>query len=132
MKTSLNKELGAAQAIPQFDTFGIVADLVSEAGRRLAEETVRQTNDSELRNLIRMADALNKRYIVAAGSFNGKGISATLCEDEQTLIAAFQMVNIRMNEIGSCTTAWKVAPDACAVILEKAVAICNKKKRRPR
>lgn len=132
MKISLNKKLASAQAIPQFDTFGIVADLASVAGRKLAEETVRQTNDSELRNLIRMTDALNKRYIVAAGSFNGKGISASLCNDEQTLIAAFQMVNIRMDEIGSCTTAWMFAPDACRVLLEKAVAICNKQKGGPR
>lgn len=117
---------------PQYDTFGIVVDLSDESGRKLAEETVRRSNDSELRNLITIADGLNKRYIVAAGSFSGKGISASLCDDEQSLIAAFQMVNTRMDEIGSQTTMWMFAPDACAVMLERAVAKCNQKKRWPK
>ena len=60
--------------LTQFDSLGIAVDLTSEAGRKLAEEIVRQTGDEELRNLISIANALNKRYIVAAGCFNGKGI----------------------------------------------------------
>ena len=89
----------------EMDTLGIVVDLHDEGGRNLAQVTVRQTGDPELRNLIRMADALGKRYLIAAGRFNGKGIFAALCDDEQALIVAFQVVNARMDEIGSCTTA---------------------------
>jgi hypothetical protein len=112
----------------QFDTLGIVADLSDEVGREFAERSVRQTNNIELRNLITMADGLNKRYIVAAGRFNGKGNFASFCGDKQTLIAAFQMANARMDEVGSCTTTWFFAPDACRALLENAVAKCNKKK----
>lgn len=118
----------AKETQTQFVTFEIVADLSDEVGRKLAEEIVRRTNDSELCNPITIADGLNKRYLVAAGSFSGKGISTSLCDNEQRLIAAFLMVNTRMDETGSQTTMWMFAPDACAVMLEKAVAKCNQKK----
>lgn len=115
----------------QFVTFGIVADLSDEVGRELAERTVQQTNSSELRNIITMVDGFSKRYIVAAGRFNGKEIIGSLCNDEETVSATFQMVNSRMDEVGSNTTKWICVPDACSAMLEKAVAKCNQKKRWP-
>lgn len=113
------------------DTFGIVADLSDEVGRELAERTIQQTNSSELRNLITMADGFSKRYIVAAGRFNDKGIVGSLCDDEETVIATFQMVNSRMAEVGSNITMWICVPDACKALLEKTVANYNQKKRWP-
>ena len=101
----------------RMDSMGIVVDLLDAEGRSLAQESVRQTGDSELRNLLHMAQKLGKRYLVAAGRFNNKGISATLCDDEQTLIAAFQVVNARMDEIGSRVTAWLIKPDSCGAVL---------------
>ncbi|MEP6605767.1 MAG: hypothetical protein ABJA60_06575, partial [Nitrosospira sp.] len=72
--------------------------------------------DSELRNLMSLARTLGKRYLIAAG-FNGKGISAIVCDDDQALITAFEMVNVRMDEIGSHGTAWLIKPDACGELL---------------
>ncbi|SFM59127.1 hypothetical protein [Nitrosomonas communis] len=109
------------------DTLGIVADLRSVKGRMLVQEILKQTNDPEFRNLISMADTLNKRYIIAAGSFNGRGILSVLCDDEQTLIAACQNINIRMDEIGSSTTAWLISPNNCAILLKEALAQSTKK-----
>ncbi len=107
-------EVGAWATV---DTLGIVVDLNDEGGRGLAQATVSRTGDPELRNLISLADGLGKRYLVAAGRFNGKGITAVLCDDEPNLVAAFQMVNVRMDEIGSHTTAWMIEPAACAALL---------------
>ncbi|NBQ68736.1 MAG: hypothetical protein EBU46_07860 [Nitrosomonadaceae bacterium] len=111
------------------DTLGIVVDLSNMEGRNLAEETLRQTNDPELNKLITMADELGKKYIIAAGQFNGKGISSVICDDDSMLIAAFRTVNERMREIGSQTTVWLIKPDACVTLLEKAIAQRAKKKR---
>jgi hypothetical protein len=113
---------------PPFDTLGIVVDLHDEGGRNLAQVTVRQTGDPELRNLISMADALGKRYLIAAGRFNGKGIFAALCDDEQTLIASFQVANARMDEIGSSTTAWLIKPNSYGALLTKDAEQCAKKR----
>ena len=110
------------------DTLGIIADLTNVEGRNLAEETVSQTGDLEFRGLIEVAQELGKKYIVAAGKFNSKGISAMLCDDDQMLTFAFKTVNERMREIGSHTTAWIIKPDACAVLLEKAIARTKKKR----
>jgi hypothetical protein len=109
------------------DTLGIVADLRSVEGRMLVQEILKQTNDPEFRNLISMAETLNKRYIIAAGSFNGKGISSFLCDDEPTLVIAFQDINIRMDEIESNTTAWLISPNNCAILLKEALAQSTKK-----
>ena len=104
----------------EISTFGIVVDLHDEGGRILAQETVLQTGDSELRNLVSMAQALGKKYLVAAGRFDGIGIFGVVCDDNEGLIAAFQMANARLKETGSYTTAWMIKPDACAALLEKA------------
>lgn len=112
------------------DTLGIIADLTNKEGRKLVDETLRQTNDPELRKLIDMVDALNIRYIVAAGSFNGQGISSVLCDDESKLIIAFHTVNSRMNEIGSRKTAWLIKPNTCKTLLEKSLAQLLAKKKR--
>jgi hypothetical protein len=116
------------KSIPPFNTLGIVVDMHNEEGRNLAQATMRQTGDPELRNLISMAQTLGKRYLVAAGKFDGKGLSATLCDDDQTLIASFQMVNARMDEIGSRTTAWMIKPDACGALLAKSTGSGVKKR----
>jgi hypothetical protein len=57
------------KSIPPFNTLGIVVDMHNEEGRNLAQATMRQTGDPELRNLISMAQTLGKRYLVAAGKF---------------------------------------------------------------
>ncbi len=104
------------------DTYGIVADLSSIEGRDLVEETVCLTGDTQLQNLIEIAQAVDKKYLIVAGRFDGKGISSVICDDDSTLITAFRTINERMREIGSCTTAWLIKPDACVTLLEKAIA----------
>jgi len=104
----------------EISTFGIVVDLHDEGGRILAQETVLQTGDSELRNLVSMAQALGKKYLVAAGRFDGIGIFGAVCDDDENLIVIFQAANARLKETGSYTTAWMIKPDACAALLEKA------------
>ena len=104
----------------EISTFGIVVDLHDEGGRILAQETVLQTGDSELRNLVSMAQALRKKYLVAAGRFDGIGIFGAVCDDDENLIVIFQAANARLKETGSYTTAWMIKPDACAALLEKA------------
>ena len=105
----------------EISTFGIVVDLHDEGGRILALETVLQTGDSELRNLVSMAQALRKKYLVAAGRFDGiGGIFGAVCDDDENLIVIFQAANARLKETGSYTTAWMIKPDACAALLEKA------------
>jgi len=117
MKTFPNQTVSLGSC--EMSTLGIVVDLHDEEGRNLAQETIRQTKDSEFTNLISMAQALGNRYVVAAGKFNGKGIFGTFCNDDKYLVAAFQMANERMDEIGSHTTAWTIKPDTCAILLEK-------------
>ena len=104
----------------EISTFGIVVDLHDEGGRILALETVLQTGNSELRNLVSMAQALGKKYLVAAGRFDGIGIFGAVCDDDENLIVTFQAANVRLKEIGSPTTGWMIKPDACAALLEKA------------
>jgi len=104
----------------EISTFGIVVDLHDEGGRILALETVLQTGNSELRNLVSMAQALGKKYLVAAGRFDGTGIFGVVCDDDENLIVIFQAANARLKETGSYTTAWMSKPDACAALLEKA------------
>ena len=118
MKTPLNQTVSLDSC--EMSTLGIVVDLHDEEGRNLAQETIRQTKDSEFTNLISMAQVLGNRYVVAAGKFNGKGIFGTFCNDDKYLVAAFQMANARMDEIGSRTTGWMIKPDACADLLGKA------------
>ncbi len=118
MKTLPNQEVSLGSC--EMSTLGIVADLHDEEGRNLAEETMRQTGDSEFTNLINMAQTLGKRYVVAAGKFNGRGIFGIFCDSDKHLVAAFQMANARMDEIGSRTTGWMIKPDTCVAILEKA------------
>jgi hypothetical protein len=115
-----DKAMKALNTSSQFDTLGIVADLTHSEGLNLAQTTVRETGDSELRNLLTMAQALGMRYVIAAGRFNGKGIFGAMCSNEQDVAASFQMANDRMDEIGSRTTAWLAKPDALAALLEKA------------
>lgn len=100
---------------------GIVVDLHNEEGRTLAETTAKQTCDSEFRNFLLLAQGLGKRYLVAAGRFNSKGIFATFCDDDANLVLAFQMANSRMNEIGSRTTGWLIKPRECAAFLERSL-----------
>ena len=103
----------------EMDTLGIVADLHDEGGRDLAQETIRQTGDLELRNLVSMAQALEKRYLIAAGRFNDTGIIGAVCDDNEGLIAAYQMANARLKKTGSLTTAWMIKPEEYAALLEK-------------
>lgn len=116
------KQLDAVHTVSQH-TLGIVVDIFDEGGRNLAEETVRQTEDPEFRKLLSMAHELRKRYIVAAGRFNGKGISGVVCNDSEHLVVAFDVINARMDEIGSCTTVWLIKPDACVALLEKSTRL---------
>lgn len=116
MKTTTLTQ-AALLSSPEIDTFGIIVDLHKEEGRHLAWETAHQTGDAEFRNLLNLGQALGKRYLVAAGRFEGKGISAAFCDDDQTLIAAFQMVNKRINEMGSHVTAWLIKPDSCGAVV---------------
>lgn len=101
----------------QFDTLGILADLKHPEGLELAQASVRETGDKELRNLVIMAQALGARYVVAAGRFNGKGIFGAMCANEQDVVVSYQMANDRMDEIGSRTTAWLAKPDSLAALL---------------
>ena len=103
----------------EMDTLGIVVDLHNEEGRNLAQETIRRIGDLELRNLVSMAQTLGKRYLVAAGRFNGTGIIGAVCDDNESLIVAFKTANARMDKIGSHTTAWMIKPDECADLLTK-------------
>lgn len=104
----------------QFSTIGIVVDLHTVKGQKLAEVTARQTGDPEFANLLRMAQANKSRYLIAAGRFNGKGIFGVLCGDAQYLLDSYQLANARMNEVGSCTTAWMIEADALIkALLEK-------------
>ena len=118
MKTLLNQTVSLGSC--EMGTLGIVVDLHDKEGRNLAQETMRQTGDSEFKNLISMAHSLGKRYVVAAGKFNGRGIFGTFCDDDKYLIAAFQMANARMDEIGSRTTGRMIKPDTCTDLLGKA------------
>ena len=101
----------------QFNTMGVVCDLHDREGRKFAQETLRQTGDTEFRNVLSMAKALEKRYVVAAGKFNGTGMFATLCDDSENLIVSFAMANAWINEFGPSTTGWLIKPDACATLL---------------
>jgi hypothetical protein len=107
------------KSIPLFDTLGIVVDLHDKEGLNLAQETACQMGDPQLSNLITLARALGKRYLITAGRFNGKGITAIVCDDDQSLITAFEMVNGRMDEIGSHGTAWMIKPDACGGLMAR-------------
>lgn len=118
MKTSPNQTVFPNSC--EMDTLGIVVDLNDEEGRNLAQETVRNTGDLELRNLVSMAQTLGNRYLVVAGRFNGTGIIGAVCDDNEHLIVAFQEINKRLKELGSYTTAWMIKADACAALLEKA------------
>lgn len=96
---------------------GVVADLSTADGLRFAKETAKITNDKEFSNLLNMALIMKKRYLVAAGRFNGKGISSIICDDEEQLKLAFHIINERMNEVGSVTTSWHIKPNSCAEML---------------
>lgn len=115
----------------KFKTMGVVVDLHNEEGRSLAETTARQTRDPEFRNFLLLAQGLGKRYLVAAGQFNGKGIFATFCDDDTNLVLAFQMANSRMDEIGSGTTGWLVKPDTCAALIQAAAGQPAKTRGKP-
>jgi len=118
MKTFPNQTVSLNSC--EIGTLGIVVDLHDAEGRNLAQETIRRTGDLEFKNLVSMAHGLEKKYIIAAGKFNGRGIFGIFCDDDDHLIAAFEMVNARMEEIGSRTTGWVIKPDACADLLGKA------------
>jgi len=117
MKTILNQTTPIGSC--EMDSLGIVVNLHDEEGCNLAQETIRQTKDLEFTNLISMAHGLGKKYVVAAGKFNGRGIFGTVCDDDKYLIAAFQIANARLKKTGSLTTAWTIKPDECAALLEK-------------
>lgn len=99
------------------DTLGIVADIQHPEGLALAQATVRETGDPELRNLLTMAQAIGMRYVIAAGRFNGKGIFGAMCANKQDIAASIQMANERMNDVGSRATAWMAKPDSLALLI---------------
>jgi hypothetical protein len=114
-----NSEARWRPAACSADTLGILADLEHPEGLELAQATVRETGDKDLRNLVIMAQALGTRYVVAAGRFNGKGIFGAMCANELDVAASYQMANDRMDEIGSRTTAWLAKPDSLAAALKQ-------------
>lgn len=113
------------QKIP-FTTMGVVVDISHIDGLSLAQETAKQTKDKEFSNLLAMAQIMKKRYLIAAGRFNGKGIYGTLCDDEEHLKLSFTIANERMNEDGSVSTTWLIKPHSCAEVLGVKSVIRNK------
>lgn len=96
-----------------FDTLGIVADLNVPENLHLLKQFATKTGDKQLCNFIAIAEVLRNRFVIAAGRFDGKGLFAALCDDENQLATAFRVANARMNEIGSRTTAWTFLPESC-------------------
>jgi hypothetical protein len=101
------------------DTMGVIADLHTAEGRTLVDGVIKETGDKYFEQIVELAHGLGKRYVVAAGRFNNKGLVCCTSNEVESLRATFQMANSRMNEAGSRTTQWLIMPVSLGTMINR-------------